>query len=195
MKKVVKTLLFGFLLSIIVSTVFPVMTASADTVDDEETPDEVVQELSEEFKFYFEEVGELTEDGKYVVHNLELLQERAEAGDEYAGLVYERFVQSQSSVISPEQPIAGPGNLVPAKYSARGFTSCVFDETFGLYIGILSGDIIQTLAGYLSDRAFTAAAKLIIRYVPSLVGQSTPLSIAANLAVASATCGLRQAFG
>lgn len=195
MKKVVKTLLFGFLLSVVVSTIFPVMTASADTVDDEDLSDELVQELSEELGFYFGEVGELTEDGEYVVHNLELLQERAETGDEYAGLVYERFVQSESSVVSSEQPIADPGNLVTTNNLGVDFTRCVLDETFGFYIGLFSGDLIQTLAGLLSDQAFAAAANLIISFVPSLAGQSTVVGIAANLAVASATCGLRQTFG
>lgn len=46
-----------------------------------------------------------------------------------------------------------------------------------------------------SKQAFTEAAKLIIRYVSSLVRQSNALGIAANLAVVSATCELRQTFG
>lgn len=195
MKKVIKTLVFGFLLSIIINAVVPGITASADTVDDKEIPDELSQELSEEFEFYFGEVGELTENGEYIVHDLELLRERAESGDEYAGLVYERFVQSQSPVGLPEQPIAGPGNAVTANNAAVDFGRCVLDETFGFYIGLLSGDIIQTMVGYLSDQAWSAAANLIIRYAPRLAGQSTAVGIAANLAVASATCGLRQTFG
>lgn len=190
MRKMSKFLVVGFVLSIIIGFFAPGINASAGTEDNDFDSQEEIEALAEELEFYFGEVGELTEDGSYIVNNPELLEERAQQGDEYAQIVYENYLRGSSEA----EDFSDSSDMVTANNLGYDFARCVIDDAFGFYIGILSGDIIQTLIGFISDQAWTAAGTLIVQNAGGLIGSSTATGIAANIAVASATCGLRQVF-
>lgn len=111
---------------------------------------EVNQQAVEELKFYFEEVGTLTDNG-YRVENPELLKERAESGDQGASAVYNAYLEN----IDKEPPQFTTQNAF------TDFAQCFIEEAFGTYIAAIRGDLAGALIGAIQDGLWDEAVILI----------------------------------
>jgi len=141
---------------------------------------EVNQQAVEEFKFYFEEVGTLTDNG-YRVENPGLLKERAESGDQSASVVYNVYLDN----IGNESPQFTTQNAF------TDFVQCFIEEAFGYYVALVQGDVAEALVGAIQNGLWDEAVVLVAQ-ITGLTASS--LSIAANaaqLAAAGIVCGLR----
>lgn len=109
-----------------------------------------MQEFIEAMEFYFVEVGTMS-DGMYQVENPNLLKERAESGDEHASTVYDAYLEN----IDKEPPQFTTQNAF------TDYVGCLIEETFGMYIDAIRGDLAEALIGALEEDLWYEAARLL----------------------------------
>lgn len=125
----------------LIAFVTPQISAS----DSEFSPNELkeINKISKQLQIYFEEVGELTENG-YIVKNEELLKARIDAGDSTAIMIYE-FIQLRS---------------IPV-LNATAFGKCVVDKFANSYGTIARQFLNGAIFTYIKTKQYDLAARLM----------------------------------
>lgn len=163
------------------SGVFSSLTFAAEKKESKENfSQEEIDAVAEEIQFYFEEVGQLDENGNYHIHNYELLEEKANSGDETA----QGFIE-QINFNAQENGIATPANL-------QDYAGCILSNFFGTEIALISGDLINSVVGYINDGAWQAVARIVLESIGGSVSKANIVSSAAQLAIYAGYCGGRQ---
>ena len=147
--------------------------------DNQDKTDIEVQEalLEEELKFYFEEVGYLNEENEYIVTNPELLEKRIENGDEVAKDLYELNLAYTSDYGDEYQT-----------YGQIDYGYCILRDYFGVYADLISGKLIDSFVGYVQGKAWSAAAKLLIKATGAVASKANIVIMAGQIAVAAYNC-------
>ncbi|WP_307892572.1 hypothetical protein [Bacillus swezeyi] len=109
------------------------------------------KELEEVLKFYFEEVGELTDEG-YVIKNNELFDAKVLAGDP-AALKLKELIASDSSFQKSGFQVA----------SATSFGKCVVNKMIGSYGNIARQFLNGAIFTYIKTKQYDLAARLIFK--------------------------------
>ncbi len=146
----------------------------------EYSEEQVTQQLVEELKFYFEEVGTMTDSG-YRVENPELLRERAESGDQSALVVYNVYLDNVDK--EPSQ--------VATRNAFTDYAGCVIENAFGLYIAVIRGDLAEALIGAIQKGLWTQAVTLVAQIAGLSVKSLNIAATAAQIAAAAIVCGLK----
>ncbi|WP_226568026.1 hypothetical protein [Bacillus stratosphericus] len=107
------------------------------------------KEIEEVLKFYFEEVGELTDEG-YVIKNNELFDAKVLAGDS-AALKLKELIALDSSFQKSGFQVA----------SATTFGKCVVNKMIGSYGNIARQFLNGAIFTYIKTKQYDLAAKLI----------------------------------
>ena len=118
------------------------------------------QEFIEAMEFYFEEVGTMS-DGVYQIENPELLKERAESGDKHASAVYDVYLEN----IDKEPPQFTTQNAL------TDYVGCLIEETFGMYVNLIRGDLAEALVSALEDGIWRNVVPLLAQITGFAVGQ------------------------
>lgn len=142
----------------------------------EYSEEQVTQQLVEELKFYFEEVGTMTDSG-YRVENPELLKERAESGNESAAVVYNVYLDNV--------------NNVSVQNAFTDYVQCVIENAFGVYVAIIRGDLAEALVNAIQDGLWDEAAVLVARITGLALPSVNAAATIAQIAAAAIVCGLR----
>ncbi|WII38590.1 hypothetical protein [Paenibacillus thiaminolyticus] len=132
-----------------------------------------INKIQEELRFYFEEVGELTEQG-YVVKNEKLFQERLTAGDPSAIKLTQFMATKYYSGAADIQPMG-----------VADFGKCVVNKFVDSYGTIARGFLTGAIFTYIKNQEYKLAAKLIAQ---TLVKAGFKVN-AAGIAIEAATYG------
>lgn len=165
MKKIVSGLLALVMLFGVIAPVGVVFAEDNNGTEAEEA-------LAEELKFYFEEVGHFNEDNEYIVTNPELLEDRIEDGDEVAKDLYELYLANRE--IQP--------------YGSVDYGKCIIRDYFGMWVDLFNGNLFDLFVGYVKDKAWFAAAKIVLKVAGKSTGYANAASAAAQLAVSAYNC-------
>ncbi|MGN9866366.1 hypothetical protein [Bacillus swezeyi] len=152
--------------------------AKAQEVDFSASELKEINKISEELKFYFEEVGEVDSNGVYRIKNMELLKERSQAGDTTATNVLE--IYQDTSVNKESHGIS--------TRSAKAFAKCVvgkFQESYG-YIarGFLTGAVYK----YIKNKQWDLAARLMFKTLRAAGFKANIAGLAAEAAIYGFQC-------
>lgn len=109
------------------------------------------KELEEILKFYFEEVGELTNEG-YVIKNKELFDKKVLEGDP-AALKLKELMASDSSFQKSSFQVA----------SATSFGKCVVNKMIGSYGNIARQFLNGAIFTYIKTKQYDLAARLMFK--------------------------------
>ena len=115
---------------------------------------QIKNDIESQLKLYFDEIGEINQDGNYVVKNPELLKERAESGDEDAKNLYELYILKQNR-------------------SVKDGLYCVFDDQYGWIVDLFNGRTLEAIGGYIKDKAWDKAAEIIAPVVAKALKTTT----------------------
>ena len=132
-----------------------------------------IQNIEEELEFYFEEVGELTDNG-YVITDYDKIQERIDNGDESA----ERILELASLGENENQ-----GMITP--YSADAFAKCVVNKFVSSYGNIARAWNNGLVYTYIKTKQYDLAAQLMAK---TLIKAGFKVN-AASLAIEAAVYG------
>lgn len=138
------------------------------------------QEFVEAMEFYFEEVGTMTDNG-YRMENPELLRKRAESGDEQASVVYDVYLE----IINNDTP-----PVVTRQITLTSYLQCFIEESFGVYIALIQGDLAEALVAAIEGQLWDEVATLVAQITGLGVGVIGGAATAAQLMVAAFVCGL-----
>lgn len=166
MKKILSGLLALVMIFGIIAPVGAVYAQDNTDIEVQETL------LAEELKFYFEEVGHFNEDNEYIVTNPELLEDRIENGDEVATDLYELYLANQE--IQP--------------YGAVSYGKCILRDYFGVYVDLINGNLFNSFVGYVQDKAWTAAAKILVKLTGALGSNANLIVVGGQIAVPAYNC-------
>lgn len=139
--------------------------------------EQVRQQLVKELKFYFEEVGTMSDSG-YRIENPELLRERAESGDQSAVVVYNVYVNNESSQFTTQNALTD-------------YAGCVIENAFGVYVALIRGDLAEALVSAIQDGLWDEAAVLVARITGLALPSVNAAVTIAQLAAAAIVCGLQ----
>ncbi len=137
-----------------------------------------MQEFVEAMEFYFKEVGTMV-NGMYRVENPELLKERAESGDENASAVYDAYLEN----IDKEPPRFTTQNAL------TDYIGCLIEETFGMYIDAIRGDLAEALIGALEADLWYEAARILAQITGLSFGFVSNAATIAQLVTSMIVCG------
>ena len=148
-------------------------TVSANTQSTTEHSREDVEELAEALQFYFDDIGHINNEGEYEVINPSLLQERAANGSVADQQLLEMYLAKHAQ--------------------SRGvvdYGACVITDYFGVYVDLLTGDLLDAFIGHLQSEAWKAAAGILL----DVIGETgvTPSAIVTAAQVASAAYSCRD---
>lgn len=168
-----KKILFSLAVSLIaLSGIFSSLTYASSQTNNSGQNDftqEEINQVADELEFYFEEVGQIDQNGNYSVHNYDLLLEKAESGDETAQALVQQINQAQ-----------------PA--SATDYAQCILADYFGTEIALLQGDLVDAVVSEIQSGSWQAAAEIILISIGDTAGKANIVATATQLALAASTC-------
>jgi hypothetical protein len=154
MEKIMKSSIFKplilFLATLMVVFHVSPSVSKADTVDLSDL--EEMERMSDELEFYFDVIGEFSENGDYIIKNEELLKELIDAGDPNALEVYELSKLSHDS-FNPD--------FENEMNSAATFGKCVVNKMISSYGNIARQFLNGSIYIYIKNKQFDLAAKLM----------------------------------
>lgn len=167
MKKKILLLLSTFIL--ISGGLFSSISYASETNDN--FTQKQVEQVAEELEFYFSEVGHIDGNGNYIITNTQLLQEKANQGDETANAVLQSI--SQSTI----QPT-----------SWQDYAQCILFEHFGTQIDLLTGDLLDAFISELQSQAWVQAAEIVLKAIGNTATNANAVALSVQLAIAASTC-------
>ncbi len=137
--------------------------------------DEQIKELSKQLEFYFGEVGEINENGEYIITNPDLLEDVSN-NDQYAKELYDSYLSSKQIHL----------------YSKKEFANCVVEDQLAWLFDALDGKILQALGEAMATHAWNTAGKILstaLSYAGKAAGASVSIAFTAgSLAVSAYQC-------
>lgn len=173
---VLRTNFFKPVILILTTILFlTLVTPSVSANNAEFSPEEQkeINKISENLRFYFEEVGELTENG-YVVKNAALLQERIAAKDSTAIMIYEFFQ------LGPKPAFQTLG--------VTDFAKCIVNKLVGSYGSIARQFLNGAIYTYIKSKQYDLAAKLIANVLVKAGFKVNAAGIAAEVGMYAWQC-------
>ncbi|SFJ73479.1 MULTISPECIES: hypothetical protein [unclassified Bacillus (in: firmicutes)] len=168
-------------LSLLVTTAFSLQASAEEnttndidlTQEEKQETEQLAIEIEKDLKFYFEEVGELTEYG-YKITNPALFQEKISANDPTAMNIAEIIGYNQYNKYDKE-----------IQRSAASFGKCVANKFINSYGSIARQFLTGAIFTYIKSKQYDLAARLIAN---TLIKAGFKVN-AAGIAVEAATYG------
>lgn len=135
-----------------------------------------INKIQEELRFYFEEVGELTEQG-YVVKNEKLFQDRLNAGESSALEISEFIKINYYSGAADIQPMG-----------VADFGKCVVNKFVDSYGTIARQFLTGAIFTYIKNKEYDLAARLITKTLVKAGFKVNAVGIAAEAALYGWQC-------
>lgn len=140
---------------------------------DERINREEVRKTIKELKFYFDEVGEIDEDGEYIIYDIEPLKEKAK-NDETAQEILDLYEKNKD---------------VPVPEGVGSYVSCIVDKFVASYGDLFKAFFKGAILDYIKKKQWLKAAKLLVKSAAKAGFKGSAVSLAASLALYAAQCG------
>ncbi|AAU20284.1 hypothetical protein [Bacillus cereus] len=144
-------------ITLLVSTAFSLQASAEESINNDnnltyeqqQEVDKLAIEVEKDLRFYFEEIGELTESG-YKITNPALLQEKISANDQTAINIAEIIGYSEYNKYDKE-----------IQRSAASFGKCIANKFINSYGNIARQFLSGAIFTYIKSKQYDLAAKLI----------------------------------
>lgn len=171
MSKVTKNVFFKpgiVFLSLVMLMSIITPSISAATNNEKTMDSEAIKKAEQELKFYFETVGEFDENGKYIIKNHKLFQEKLDEKDPNA------IKLEELSKLNYDESMIQP-------YGATSFAKCVVNKFVHSYGNIARQFMNGAIYGYIKSKQYDLAARLMFKTLTKAGIKVNAVGLAAEL--------------